>query len=218
MKLLIVEDEPLLLAALQKGFALKGYAVDTAADGDAALECYYGTEYDVVILDLSLPKRDGIDVLARIRGEDAATKVLILSARNEVADRITGLDTGANDYLGKPFHFEELEARVRALIRRDAVMAEQTLTCGSVSLHTDKRRVFCAGREVDLTPREFAILEYLMLHKGTILSATQLLDHISPGDVSALSGGAIKVHINALRRKLPALAIHTVRGQGYYVE
>lgn len=218
MKLLIVEDEPSLLEALRKGFALKGFAVDTAADGEAALALYFGAEYDVIILDLNLPKLDGISVLREIRQDSPAAKVLILSARNEVEDRIVGLDSGANDYLGKPFHFGELEARVRALLRTDAFSSGTSLDCEDISVDTACRRVFLSGQEVSLTPKEYGILAYLLLHKGQIISSETLLEHVWQGDVCEFSGGAVKVHINALRRKLPSLPLHTVRGQGYYVE
>lgn len=218
MKLLIVEDEPALLEALRKGFALKGFAVDTATDGEAALELFFASEYDVVILDLNLPKLDGISVLQEIRQDSATAKVLILSARNDVADRIAGLDSGANDYLGKPFHFGELEARVRALLRTDTFTSGTSLQCNDISIDTACRRVYQAGKEVTLTPKEYGILIHLLLHKGQIISSETLLEHVWQGDACELSGGAVKVHINALRRKLPTLTLHTVRGQGYYVE
>lgn len=218
MKLLIVEDEAAMLQALAKGFSYLGYAVDTAADGEEALERYFSSDYDAVILDLNLPKLDGIEVLREIRRDSPAVNVLILSARNEVEDRVAGLDTGANDYLGKPFHFEELSARVRALVRRESVATSATLSSGDIAIDTACGRVYRGEEEIQLTHKEYAILSYLFHHKGKTISAESLLEHISGGDVSALSGNSIRVHINALRKKLPSLRIHTMRGQGYYVE
>lgn len=218
MKLLIVEDEAAMREALAQGFAYIGYAVDTAADGEEALECYYGAQYDAILLDLNLPKLDGIEVLRAIRDDDPLARVLILSARNEVEDRIAGLDVGANDYLGKPFHFGELQARVRALVRRDLPAQSAALCCGDITIDLARARVCCGDAVVGLTPKEYGILVHLFYNKGQIVTAEALLEHTSNGDVSELSGGSVKVHINALRRKLPTLGIHTVRGQGYYVE
>ena len=217
MKLLIVEDERTLSRALQKGFEKLGYAVDVALDGVAALEMYYGAEYDAVILDLNLPKLDGLSVLREIRKDSQERKVLILSARNEIDDRIEGLDSGANDYLGKPFAFRELEARVRALIRRGYMQKSSRIACGPVQLDTSLKRVECGGVEVELTRKEYGILEFLFMNKQAIVSPSALIEHVWAVDSEA-APGSLKVHLNALRKKLPQLEIKNVRGQGYYVE
>lgn len=217
MKLLIVEDEATLRKALQKGFVKLGYAVDTASDGEAALEQYYGATYDAIILDLNLPKIDGLSVLREIRRDSQNAKVLILSARNEIDDRIDGLDLGANDYLGKPFAFRELEARVRALIRHSFAQGETHIKYGGLTLDTALKRVNNADGEIPLTRKEYGILEYLLRNRGAIVSAAMLVEHVWEGEGDA-GFGSLKVHVGALRKKLPELSICNVRGQGYYVE
>lgn len=158
MKLLIVEDELSLQGALCKGFNKLGYAVDSASDGEEALELYYSSFYDAIILDLNLPKLDGIDVLREIRKEDSKTKIIILSARSEVEDKILGLDMGANDYLAKPFHFRELDARVRALLRRDFSVMSPEITVSGLTVDTSLKKAFYQGREIPLTKKEYGIL------------------------------------------------------------
>ena len=218
MKLLVVEDEKVLQSALKKGFTKLGYAVDTADDGEEALEYWFSSYYDVVILDLNLPKKDGIDVLRAIREENADARVLILSARNEVEDRIIGLDLGANDYLGKPFHFKELEARVHALARREFRSRSSAVVCEEgLVIDTARKAVFVKEEEIQLTKKEYAILEYLALHKGRVISPEELIEHIWDSEADAFSN-AFKVHISGLRKKLPADTIKNNRGQGYYVE
>ncbi|MBR1866830.1 MAG: response regulator transcription factor [Lachnospiraceae bacterium] len=216
MRLLIVEDDKGICTALQKGFQKMGYAVDCAADGAMALERYYSASYDVVLLDLNLPVMDGLDVLKEIRRENARQRVLILSARTEIEDKIAGLDLGADDYVGKPFHFLEVEARVRALIRRDYDSTPAAIRIGDLEVHTDKRKVFCHGEEIPLTAKEFGILEYLALHRGCPVSSEELIEHVWNEEVNELTA-AVKVHINNLRKKLPEDTIKTVKGSGYYV-
>ncbi|MDL2318650.1 response regulator transcription factor [Eubacteriales bacterium OttesenSCG-928-A19] len=217
MKLLIIEDEETLRKALQKGFVKLGYAVDTASDGEAALEQYYSAAYDAIILDLNLPKLDGLSVLGEIRKDSPDAKVLILSARNEIDDRIIGLDQGANDYLGKPFAFRELEARVRALIRRAFTQGETCISHGTLTLDTALKKVCDARGEIALTRKEYGILEYLLRNRGTIVSAAALIEHVWEGEGDA-GYGSLRVHVGALRKKLPELSICNARGQGYYVE
>lgn len=216
MRLLIVEDEAGIRLALKKGFQKMGYAVDTAEDGEQALDLYYSAGYDVVLLDLNLPKMDGLEVLKEIRRENSGQRVIILSARAEVEDKIKGLDLGANDYVGKPFHFLEVEARVRALVRRSFTDKPAIIQLGDIEVHTDKRKVYLLGNEISLTAKEFSILEYLALHEGKPISAEELIEHIWNEDVNELTN-AVKVHINNLRKKLPEETIKTAKGAGYYV-
>lgn len=217
MKLLVVEDEMSLQTALVRGFTKLGYAVDAAFDGEEALELYYGSFYDAIVLDLNLPKLDGIDVLQEIRKDNALIKIIILSARSEVEHKILGLDMGANDYLAKPFHFKELEARVRALLRRDFSLLNSQLSASGMTLDIAKKKAFCQDREISLTRKEYGILEYLLVNKGSIISTEELMEHVWDSDADLFSN-ALKVHINAIRKKLPQEIIKTVRGQGYYVE
>ena len=165
MRILVVEDEQELCESIAKGLRLDGYEVDTCFDGEDAWEIISVESYDLIILDLNLPKLDGMEVLKNIRAEDNETSVLILSARGGLQDKIDGLDGGANDYLCKPFHFEELEARVRSLTRRRVVQNNLVLECGELSLNTKARTVTAKGEELSLTRKELAILEYLILHR-----------------------------------------------------
>ncbi len=217
MKLLIVEDEDSLRKALVKGFEKSGYAVDEAKDGDEAVDCFFSAHYDVVVLDLNLPGKDGIDVLREIRQEDEFINVLILSARSEVEDKIVGLDSGANDYLAKPFSFKELHARVRALARRDYSDKGSVIESGPVVLDMSLKRVLYENQTVPLTKKEYGILEYLMVNRGKIVRGEDLIEHVWDSDADAFSN-AFKVHLTSLRKKLPKGFIRTVRGEGYYVE
>jgi len=217
VKLLIVEDELSLQKALCKGFAKLGYAVDAAGDGEEALERYYSSFYDVIVLDLNLPKLDGIEVLKEIRKEDPETRIIILSARSEVEDKVLGLDLGANDYLAKPFHFRELEARVRALLRRDFSVISATITVSGITVDTALKKVFCRGKEIPLTRKEYGILEYLFINRGRVVSNETLLEHVWDSNADLFSN-ALRVHIASIRKKLPGDIIKNVRGQGYYVE
>ena len=221
MKLLIIEDEEDLLAALKAGFEKKGYVVDAADDGLNGCELAFINHYDLIILDLNLPSMDGLEILRHIRENDLNQKVLILSARSDYAQRIEGLDLGANDYLVKPFDFGELEARVRSLLRRSFTQLGVVLTFGRFSLDTCAHLLFTdAGDKIDLTPKEYAILEYLLLHRGRAVSAEELIEHVWLSD-SSLFSNAIKVHISTLRKKLAAYSdeelIKNLRGAGYCV-
>ena len=217
MKLLIVEDELALQKALIKGFQKSGYIVDAAGDGEQALELYYSNQYNLVVLDLNLPKIDGLDVLEEIRNENKEIPVLILSARSEVNNKITGLDMGANDYLAKPFHFNELEARARALLRRNFKIAPTTIICGDIKLDTALKNVFHNDIEIPFTKKEYGIFEYLMLNKGRVISGEELIEAVWESDADIFTN-AFKVHINAIRKKLPENFIKNIKGQGYYVE
>lgn len=219
MKLLLVEDEALLSAAMAKGLRKRGYAVDCAYDGEEALERYGVNEYDLMILDLNLPKLDGLEVLRRIRERDAELRVLILSARSTVPDKIAGLDGGSNDYLTKPFDFAELEARICAVLRLEVRAKDVNLSRGGLRMDTAAKQVFWRETPVELTKKEYAILEYLMANPGKVVSTEELIEHVWDSEADPFSN-AFRFHISSLRKKLAAASgredlIITLRGQGY---
>lgn len=218
VKLLLIEDEADIRNALHKGLAKCGYLVDEAEDGEAGLLLYEVNQYDLVILDLNLPTMDGLKVLAEIRKKDVETKVLILSARWEIDHKVEGLDLGANDYMVKPFHFAELEARIRALLRRQFVQGSAILTYGPLQMDTATKAVQVAGEGLELTGKEYAILNYLLLNQGRVVSAETLIEHLWDSDADLFSN-AIKVHISMLRKKIGAYwdqeLIRNIRGMGY---
>ncbi len=220
MRILVVEDEETLCATIAKGLKLSGYEVDTCFDGEYALDMIIPGSYDLIILDLNLPKIDGMQILAEIRKDDPHTCVLILSARGGLQDKIAGLDAGANDYLTKPFHFEELEARVRSLTRRRSVQNSIILECGDITLDTKNRIVTAKGENLSLTRKELGLLEYLMLHQETPISQEELIEHVWDASVDNFSN-SIRVHISALRKKLrTALGYDPITnrvGQGYMI-
>lgn len=219
VKLLLVEDEVLLSAAMAKGLRKRGYAVDCAYDGEEALERYGVNEYDLMILDLNLPKLDGLEVLRRIREQNAVLRILILSARSSVPDKIAGLDGGSNDYLTKPFDFAELEARIRALLRQELRIQDVNLSCGALRVDTATKRAYWGESPVELTKKEYAILEYLMSHQGKVISSEELIEHVWDSERDPFSN-AFRFHICSLRKKLMVACgtdglIITLRGQGY---
>lgn len=220
MRLLVVEDERALCESIAKGLRLDGYEVDTVFDGEEAMDIISTDSYDLIILDLNLPGMDGLDILKNMRASDNETNVLILSARGGLNDKIEGLDSGANDYLCKPFHFEELEARVRSLTRRRTVQNNIVLECGEISLNTKTRTAFAKGEEIALTRKELAILEYLILHQGRPVSQEELIEHVWDSSVDSFSN-SIRVHISALRKKIrTALGEDPITnrvGQGYVI-
>lgn len=220
MHLLVIEDEPALCNAIAEGLRLDGYEVDTCQDGVQALELCYVENYDLILLDLNLPGMDGMEVLRQLRAEDSETCVLILSARSQIKDKVDGLDLGANDYLTKPFHFEELEARVRSLTRRKFIQKDICLMCGEVSFNTKSREAYAKGQLLSLTRKESSLLEYLLLHQGEIISQEEMLEHLWDGSVDSFSN-SIRVHISSLRKKLrSALGYDPIRnkvGQGYLI-
>ncbi len=217
MRILVVEDESTMRKALQKGLTKIGYVVDIAADGEKALEQYFGQIYEAIILDLNLPKLDGLDVLREIRADSRTVKVLILSARNEVDDRVLGLDQGANDYLCKPFAFQELAARLRALLRRDFMQVSERFELGAILVDTALREVTLNGQRVPLSRKEYGILEYLLRNRGRTVRTEELIEQVWEQDSDGVFN-SFKVHLNSLRKKLPDLSIVNVRGEGYYVE
>jgi two-component system OmpR family response regulator len=215
MRVLVVEDEPDLLAAVAQAVRESGYAVDTAPDGEQGLFKAQGGQYDAIVLDLLLPKKDGWTVLRELR-RSHKTPVLILTARDAVPDRVRGLDGGADDYLTKPFELTELLARLRALIRRAAGKPSAIVDIGEVKIDTTKRQVARRGRDVPLTSREYALLEFLALHAGELVTRSMIYDHLYDEDDDSLSN-LIDVHISNIRKKLGHDFITTRRGQGYVV-
>ena len=217
MRLLVIEDECDLCEDIAKKLRLSGYEVDTCVDGEAALELLAVEKYDLVLLDLNLPKVDGMTVLRTLREHDQETGVLILSARSEISDKVDGLDAGANDYLSKPF---QLEARVRSLTRRRFVQQDVCLRCGGLTFDTRSRTATAAGQTLSLTRKESGILEYLLLNRGRPVSQEELIEHVWDSSVDSFSN-SIRVHISMLRKKLrAALGYDPIRnkiGQGYEI-
>ena len=216
MRLLVVEDELDLLRALEKALQEEGYAVDTASDGEDGLFKATSWDYDAIVLDLMLPKLDGWELLKRLR-RVKKTPVLVLTARDALPDRVKGLDTGADDYLVKPFERLELLARLRALVRRAAGQAAAVLKVGDVKIDTASRTVTRQGKSINLTPLEYALVEFLALHRGRIVTRTMLYDHLFDENEDSLSN-LLDVHVSNLRKKLGADFVVTRRGQGYLID
>ena len=222
MKLLIVEDEKRLCQTVAKHLKDEGYTVDMCYDGSDALDYINGTEYDAVILDIMLPRIDGISVLKKIRAKKLNTPVLLLTARSSVEDKVEGLDSGADDYLTKPFALDELSARIRVMIRRSGVeRVDNTISAGPLTLDTEKKIAVREGKEIKLTAKEYSILEYLMHNKGIVLSRDKIMHHIWNYDYEGGSN-IIDVDIRTLRNKVDAgfdqKLIQTVRGMGYVIK
>lgn len=217
MRLLVVEDDVQLRNVIALTFKDSGYAVETAADGVAAERRLRDRDFDLVVLDLGLPQMDGLELLRRLRRRHREAAILILTARHRVQDRISGLDLGADDYLVKPFALGELEARVRALLRRHT-KSGAVLQSGRVRVDTRERIVYVDNATVTVAPREFAILEALLLHQGRVVSKSKLAAQVG-GDDGSIGPAAMDVFVHRLRRKLePAgLTISTIRGVGYLV-
>ena len=214
MRLLLAEDDRMIATSVQQGLRQDGFAVDWVQDGQAALVALAENVHDLLLLDLGLPRRDGLDVLTAMRRRGDRRPVLILTARDAVADRVAGLDAGADDYLVKPFDLDELAARVRALARRHAGRAEPVVIHGALELRPATREVFLNGKPVALSAREFALLEALLARPGAILSRAQLEEKIY-GWADEVESNAVEVHLHGLRRKLGAQAIRNVRGVGW---
>jgi two-component system, OmpR family, response regulator len=214
VRLLVVEDDVKLATAVGRGLRHAGYAVDVAGDGEAALLQAAVWDYDAVVLDLMLPERDGLDVCAVLRERGCWAPVLMLTARGRVEDRIRGLDAGADDYLAKPFDFGELLARLRALIRRVPNERPAAIDAGELRVDPASRQVTLAGREIELTAREFAVLEMLARNAGDVVTRAQLLDHVWDMNFEG-STNIVDQYVGALRRKLGATLIQTVRGSGF---
>lgn len=214
MRLLIVEDDQDLNRQLVSALSEAGYAVDTATDGEEGHFLGDTEPYDAVVLDLGLPKMDGISVLEQWRRDNRDMPVLILTARDRWSDKVAGMDAGADDYVAKPFHMEEVLARIRALLRRTTDHATSEMECGSLRLDTKSARVTIEGAHVKLTSHEYRLLAYLMHHRGRVVSRTELVEHLYEQDFDRDSN-TIEVFIGRLRKKLPSDLIRTVRGLGY---
>ncbi|MGP1384859.1 MAG: response regulator [Thainema sp.] len=220
MRVLVVEDDAGISKFIHQGLHEAGYAVDLASNGREGLNYAVAAEYDVIVLDVLLPELDGLTVLKELRQLGLQTPVLLLTARDSVQDRVLGLDAGADDYLIKPFDFIELLARLRALLRRPPLQSDVILQVGNLEMDTAKRFVSRGGRLIELSPREFSLLEYLMRHPGQVLSRTQIAQHVWSFDFYG-DFKVIDVYIGYLRRKIdrnePFSLIQTVRGVGYRI-
>lgn len=216
MRLLLVEDDLILKDGLERSFSQSGYAVDVMSDGDSANKLLTYQEYDVIVLDLGLPKMDGFEVLKRLRQRGNTTPVLILTALEDTQNRVKGLDLGADDYLAKPFELAELEARVRALIRRGISGGSAKISFGDLVLDTSSRQCWFKDEALALSQREVALLELLMLKATKVVNKTKILEHLCSWD-EEISENAVEVIVSRLRKKLNALGveIRTIRGLGY---
>ncbi|GAB6909212.1 DNA-binding response regulator in two-component regulatory system with CusS [Desulfosarcina cetonica] len=219
MRLLLVEDDDKIASFIQKGFKAEGFAVDRAADGVAGLDLAVTEPYDVVVVDIMLPKMDGLALIGRMRREKVMTPVIILSAKGEIDDRVKGLQTGGDDYLSKPFAFSELLARVQALIRRASGATEPTrLSCGDLTVDMLAREVRRDGNKIDLQPLEYSLLEYLMRNAGRVVSKTMIMEHVWDYHFDPQTN-VVEARICRLRDKVDKgfdkKMIHTVRGVGY---
>jgi len=221
MRILLVEDEPRMANVIAKGLREQSYAVDVAQDGDAGLYQAEINDYDVIVLDVLLPQRDGYEVCRELRKRGNTTPVLMLTARAAIDDRLTGFDAGADDYLTKPFSFRELLARLRALLRRDSQLRPDVLEIGDLIVDAVSHRVSRANRDVQLTAKEYALLEYLARRSGELVSRADIAAHVWDDSFDPFSN-AIEVYINRLRKKIDGRhtnkLLHTRRGEGYILE
>lgn len=219
MRILVVEDEPKLNKGIVKGLKTRGYAVDFAFEGQAGENLARKNPYDLILLDIMMPRRDGLTVCRNLRKDGITTPILFLTAKDAVEDKVTGLDEGADDYLVKPFSFEELTARIRSLLRRPNGMISDTLTLGDLSLDTQAQRLTINDTEISLTTREYALLEYLLRNQSKVITREDILDHVWDNFYDSLSN-VVDVHLKNLRKKLPkdyAKRIETIRGKGYRI-
>ena len=221
MHILIIEDEEQLCRSVAEGLRIDVYETDICFDGDEGL-CLCMTEnYDLILLDLNLPGTDGLEILRQFREHNTNTPVLILSARDQIEDKVNGLDLGANDYLTKPFHFQELEARIRSLTRRKFVQEDVCLKWNQLTFDTRTRETSVNGVPISLTRKESSLLEYFLLHQNRVISPEEMIEHIWDGSVNTFSN-SIRVHISSLRKKLKAAIgfdpIQNKIGQGYILE
>jgi two-component system, OmpR family, response regulator len=216
MRILVVEDDPDLNRQIAGALEDAGYVVDKAMDGEEGHYLGDTQPYDAVVLDLGLPVLDGVSVLEKWRRASKKMPVLILTARDRWSDKVAGFDAGADDYVAKPFHMEEVLARIRALVRRSAGHATSELNCGDLSLDTKSARVSVKGMPVKLTSLEFRLLSYLMHHKGKVVSRTELVEHLYDQDFDRDSN-TIEVFVGRLRKKLGLDVLHTIRGMGYCI-
>ena len=220
MRVLVVEDDLDLINLLEEGLTMYGYAVDKASDGDQAIEMVYIENYDIVILDINLPKKDGFEVLDEIRKFNQEVNIIMLTARSDIDDRVKGLDFGANDYMVKPFDLKELDARMRALLRRKSVTESTILEAGNMKFDTASREAFVDDQKINLTQKETGILEYLFLNKERFVSSEELIDHVWDSNADSFSN-SVRVHMSSLRKKIKELSgenkIQNVIGKGYRI-
>jgi two-component system OmpR family response regulator len=216
MRLLVIEDDPDLNRQLVTAFTDAGYVVDAARDGEEGHFLGDTEPYDAIVLDIGLPIMDGVSVLEKWRRSGRKTPVLILTARDRWSDKVAGFDAGADDYVSKPFHMEEVLARIRALVRRSAGHASSEISCGPLMLDTKSARVTVDGKAIKLTSLEFRLLSYLMLHKGRVVSRTELVEHLYDQDFDRDSN-TIEVFVGRLRKKLGVDMLRTIRGLGYCI-
>ena len=218
MRILVVEDEPKVASFIKKGLEQEHYAVDVAADGDEGENLAEANAYDCIVLDILLPRKSGIEVLKNLRKKNVSTPILILTAKDSVEDRVTGLNNGSDDYLVKPFAFAELLARIRALLRRSSSEFQAELRADDLVMDIPRRKVFRAGREVDLSNKEFALLEYLLRNKNQVVTRNMIIEHVWDMSFDSFTN-VVDVYINFLRNKIDRAydrkLIHTVRGVGY---
>lgn len=220
MRVLVVEDDLDLLNLLEEGLTMYGYAVDKASDGEEAIDMAYIENYDIVILDINLPKKDGFEVLDEIRKFNQEVNIIMLTARSDIDDRVKGLDFGANDYMVKPFDLKELDARMRALLRRKSITESTILESGNMKFDTITREAFVGDEKINLTQKETGILEYLFLNKERFVSSEELIDHVWDSNADSFSN-SVRVHMSSLRKKIKEISgenkIQNVIGKGYRI-
>lgn len=220
MRVLVVEDDLDLLNLLEEGLTMYGYAVDKASDGEEAIDMAYIEDYDIIILDINLPKKDGFEVLDEIRKFNQEVNIIMLTARSDIDDRVKGLDFGANDYMVKPFDLKELDARMRALLRRKSITEATILQAGNMKFDTITREAFVGDEKVNLTQKETGILEYLFLNKERFVSSEELIDHVWDSNADSFSN-SVRVHMSSLRKKIKEISgenkIQNVIGKGYRI-
>jgi len=216
-RILIAEDEPRIASFLEKGLRARGYSTTVCGTASETLDMAVSGEFDLLILDLGLPDRDGADLLRELREHDRKLAVIVLTARDDVSDTVSALETGADDYVTKPFRFDELVARIRARLRQERAPEERVMRVGDATLDVVSRRLDAGGKRHDLTAREFALAEFFFRHPGQVLSREQILSHIWGYDYEPDSN-IVEVYVGYLRRKLGSQRITTVRGMGYRLE
>lgn len=221
MKILLVEDEEKLLESIREGLVHSGYAVDTALDGEEGSFMAFTNDYDLIILDINLPQKDGFEILKEVRARDSEVNIIMLTALSDVDDRVKGFDLGANDYVLKPFHFEELKARIRSLLRRKTTIKDSVIETKGISFDTTKRTFNIKGENLKLTAKEAGILEYLFFNLGRYVTTEELMEHVWNDEVDIFSN-VVRVHMSALRKKLKAkLGKNIIRneiGKGYIID
>ncbi len=221
MKILLVEDEEKLLESIREGLVHSGYAVDTALDGEEGSFMAFTNDYDLIILDINLPQKGGFEILKEVRARDSEVNIIMLTALSDIDDRVRGFDLGANDYVLKPFHFEELKARIRSLLRRKTTIKDSVIETKGISFDTTKRTFNIKGENLKLTAKEAGILEYLFFNLGRYVTTEELMEHVWNDEVDIFSN-VVRVHMSALRKKLKAkLGKNIIRneiGKGYIID